>query len=82
MVTRCDVIGDGAPSRAPSAVSDTAHPAPAHPGTALRMAKRLLREGQRTGLETLLEMTAAYQAIAHHTPEHDAAMQRLFERKP
>lgn len=54
----------------------------AHPGTALRMAKRLLREGQRTGLETLLEMTAAYQAIAHHTPEHDAAMQRLFERKP
>lgn len=54
----------------------------AHPGTALRMAKRLLREGPAHGPETLLEMTAAYQAIAHHTPEHDAAMQRLFERKP
>jgi len=53
----------------------------AHPGSALRMAKRLLREGQRTGLETLLEMTAAYQAIAHHTPEHDEAMQRFFGEK-
>lgn len=53
----------------------------AHPGTSLRMAKRLLREGQRTGLETLLEMTAAYQAIAHHTPEHGEAMNRYFGRK-
>jgi enoyl-CoA hydratase/carnithine racemase len=52
-----------------------------HPGTALRMSKRLLREGQRTGLETLLEMTAAYQAIAHHTVEHDEAMHQHFGRK-
>ena len=38
----------------------------ANPG-ALRMAKRLLREGQHVHLETLLEMSAAVQAIAHHT---------------
>lgn len=53
----------------------------ANPVSALRMSKRLLREGQRLGLESLLEMTAAYQAIAHHTPEHDAAMQRLFKKE-
>ena len=39
----------------------------ANPGHALRMAKRLLREGQHVHLDTLLEMSAAFQAIAHHT---------------
>jgi enoyl-CoA hydratase/carnithine racemase len=53
----------------------------ANPASALRMAKRLLREGERCGLESLLEMTAAYQAIAHHTPEHDSAMQRMFSKE-
>jgi enoyl-CoA hydratase/carnithine racemase len=46
----------------------------ANPGPALRMAKRLLREGQHTRLDTLLEMSAAMQALAHHTPEHEAAI--------
>lgn len=49
----------------------------ANPGPALRMSKKLLREGQYTRLETLLEMSAAFQAIAHHTPEHDAAIARF-----
>jgi enoyl-CoA hydratase/carnithine racemase len=42
-----------------------------HPGHALRMTKRLLREGEHTRLDTLLEMSAALQALAHHTPEHE-----------
>ncbi len=46
----------------------------ANPGPALRMSKRLLREGQHTRLDTLLEMSAAMQALAHHTPEHGAAI--------
>ncbi len=46
----------------------------ANSGPALRMAKRLLREGQHTRLDTLLEMSAAMQALAHHTPEHGAAI--------
>ena len=46
----------------------------ANPGPALRMAKRLLREGQHTRLDTLLEMSAAMQALAHHTPEHGSAI--------
>ena len=46
----------------------------ANPGHALRMAKRLLRESEHARLETLLEMSAGFQALAHHTPEHDAAV--------
>ena len=53
----------------------------ANPGPALRMAKRLLREGQHVRLDTLLEMSAAFQAIAHHTPEHDAALAAFLEKK-
>ncbi len=46
----------------------------ANSGPALRMAKRLLREGQHTRLDSLLEMSAAMQALAHHTPEHEVAI--------
>jgi enoyl-CoA hydratase/carnithine racemase len=46
----------------------------ANPGPALRMAKRLMREGQHMRLDSLLEMSAAFQAMAHHTPEHEAAL--------
>lgn len=42
-----------------------------HPAHALRMTKRLLREGEHTRLDTLLELSAALQALAHHTPEHE-----------
>lgn len=37
---------------------------------AVRMTKRLLREGQTSSLSNLLELSAAYQAIVHKTPEH------------
>jgi enoyl-CoA hydratase/carnithine racemase len=50
----------------------------ANPGHALRIAKRLLREGQHVRLDTLLEMSAAFQALAHHTPEHDQAIDALL----
>jgi enoyl-CoA hydratase/carnithine racemase len=46
----------------------------ANPGHATRMAKRLLREGQNMRLAPLLELSAAYQALAHHTEEHDEAL--------
>ncbi len=45
-----------------------------NPGPALRMAKRLLRQAQAARLDESLEMAAAMQALAHHTPEHDAAV--------
>ena len=37
---------------------------------ALRMAKRLLCESQHLRLETVLEMSAAFQALAHPTTDH------------
>lgn len=45
-----------------------------NPAPGLRMAKRLMREAQHTRLDTLLEMSAAFQALAHQTPEHDTAL--------
>jgi enoyl-CoA hydratase/carnithine racemase len=52
----------------------------ANPPHALRMSKRLLREGQHTRIESLLEMSAAFQAIAHSTPEHDDAVRAMANR--
>jgi len=52
----------------------------ANPVHALRMAKRLLREASHVRLETLLEMSAAFQAIAHFTPQHDEAIRNAFSK--
>ncbi|MBB2919989.1 crotonase/enoyl-CoA hydratase family protein [Cupriavidus alkaliphilus] len=52
----------------------------ANPAHALRMTKRLLREGQHTRLSSLLEMSAGFQALAHHTAEHEAALDGFLRR--
>lgn len=55
----------------------------ANPGGVLRMTKRLLREGERSTLESLLELSAGYQAIAHTTADHREAVRAFVEkRKP
>lgn len=60
-----------------------AHKMAANPGAVLRMTKRLLREGQQSSLESLLEISASYQAIAHKTPDHREAVTAFIEkRKP
>lgn len=41
-----------------------------NPPRAVRLSKRLMREAAHVRLDTLLEMSAAYQAIAHKTEEH------------
>lgn len=52
-----------------------------NPPHVLRMSKRLLREGQHLRLETILELSASFQALAHATGDHreriDAAVSRL-----
>lgn len=53
----------------------------ANPGHALRMSKRLLREGQHVRLETLLEMSAGFQALAHHTKQHEEAVNAFIEKR-
>jgi enoyl-CoA hydratase/carnithine racemase len=60
-----------------AAAQDLARRIAANPGHALRLTKKLLREGQHTRLEPLLELSAAYQALAHHTEAHQSIVQAL-----
>ena len=53
----------------------------ANPPEMLRMTKRLLREGQHTRLSTLLEMSAAFQALAHSTEDHREAVTAMLEKR-
>jgi enoyl-CoA hydratase/carnithine racemase len=53
----------------------------ANPGGALRMAKKLLREGERLDFAPLLEMSASLQALAHKTPQHVEAVNAFVEKR-
>jgi len=63
------------------AAQDLAGRIAANPGHALRMSKRLLREGQHVRLDTLLEMSAAFQALAHTTEDHAEAVDAFLEKR-
>jgi enoyl-CoA hydratase/carnithine racemase len=71
---------------APDALMETAmalaHRIAGNPGHALRLTKRLLREGQHMRLGALLELSAAYQALAHHTSDHAEAVAAMLEKRP
>jgi len=51
------------------------------PSRILRLAKRLFTLAQGKSLEETLELSAAYQALCHHTPEHMAAIEAFFARQ-
>ena len=53
----------------------------ANPPHVLRMTKRLLREGQQQSLESILELSAAMQAIIHHTDDHHEAVAAMLDRR-
>lgn len=54
-----------------------------NPPHAVRLAKRLLREALHTRLDTLLEMSAAFQVMSHQTADHHEAVAAFVEkRKP
>ena len=54
-----------------------------NPPYAVRMAKRLLIEGRHSRLDTLLELSASLQALAHATEDHREAVNAFLEkRKP
>lgn len=52
-----------------------------NPPDVLRMTKRLLQEGQHTRLDTLLELSASMQALAHHTEDHMEAVNALLDKR-
>lgn len=51
------------------------------PGRILRLAKRLFNLAQGKSLEETLELSAAYQALCHNTPEHMAALEAFFAQQ-
>jgi enoyl-CoA hydratase/carnithine racemase len=51
------------------------------PPDALRMTKKLMREGQGASFDTIMEMSAAMQAIAHVTADHGEAVDAFFEKR-
>ncbi|HZZ10610.1 MAG TPA: crotonase/enoyl-CoA hydratase family protein [Paraburkholderia sp.] len=53
----------------------------ANPPHAVRLAKRLLREGMHCRLDTLLEMSAAYQALSHQTADHREAVSAFIDKR-
>lgn len=53
----------------------------ANPGAVMRMTKRLLREGQLATLDSLLELSAGCQAIAHKTADHREAVTAFIEKR-
>src|SRR5262249_55303738 len=54
----------------------------AQPPDVLRMTKRLLREGQATSFDNIMELSAAMQSLAHHTEDHAEAVTAFFEKRP
>ncbi|CAI10692.1 probable enoyl-CoA hydratase (plasmid) [Aromatoleum aromaticum EbN1] len=53
----------------------------ANPPHAVRLAKRLMREALHTRLDTLLEMSAAFQVLAHQAPDHKEAVAAFLEKR-
>ena len=53
----------------------------ANPVRALRLTKRLLREGQKGDSDQVLELSAAYQAIVHETKDHLEAVTAILEKR-
>ena len=64
------------------AAKKVAHRIAGNPGAATRLTKRLLREAQGMSLAQLLELSAAYQALAHHTADHGEAVAAFLEKRP
>lgn len=79
----CGLVSRVVPSEALMAEArKLANKIAANPGAVLRMTKRLLREGERSSLESLLELSAGYQAIAHKTAAHQEAVMSFIEKRP
>ncbi|MBB5698590.1 crotonase/enoyl-CoA hydratase family protein [Sphingomonas yantingensis] len=53
----------------------------ANPARALRLTKRLLREAQTQRMSEILELSAAYQALAHETADHQEAVNAFLDKR-
>ncbi|HEX3431258.1 MAG TPA: crotonase/enoyl-CoA hydratase family protein [Rhizomicrobium sp.] len=51
------------------------------PPDVLRLTKRLMRDAENTSFETLMEMSAAFQSLAHLTKDHREAVAAFFDKR-
>ncbi len=51
------------------------------PPDVLRMTKRLLREGMGVSFDTIMELSASMQALAHHTEDHAEAVGAFLDKR-
>ena len=49
--------------------------------TAVRLAKTLLRQGQTSSYAAVMEMSAAMQALMHHTKDHQEGVAAILEKR-
>lgn len=54
----------------------------ANPPGVVRLTRRLLREASGASLSTVLEMSAALQALAHSTADHEEAVAAMLGKRP
>ncbi|NWG52152.1 MAG: crotonase/enoyl-CoA hydratase family protein [Hydrogenophilaceae bacterium] len=52
-----------------------------NPPRSVRLSKRLLREAQHARLSDVLELSAAFQALAHETADHKEAVDAFIEKR-
>lgn len=52
------------------------------PGNALRLSKSLMRQGQTNTYETIMEMSAAAQALCHTSDDHEEGVSAMLEGRP
>jgi enoyl-CoA hydratase/carnithine racemase len=72
-----------APEELLDAANSLANRIAANPPGALRMTKRLIKEAEHSQLDSLLELSASLQALAHQTKDHAEAVDAIIEkRKP
>ncbi|MAT36334.1 MAG: enoyl-CoA hydratase, partial [Ponticaulis sp.] len=63
------------------AAMELAEKVAAQPPMALRAAKMLLRKAQNANYATIMEMSAAQQALQHHTEDHIEGVTALLEKR-
>jgi 2-(1,2-epoxy-1,2-dihydrophenyl)acetyl-CoA isomerase len=61
---------------------DMAHHVAEQSAEALRAAKRLMRHGQNSSFETIMEMSANAQALMHLSEDHNEAVSAMLEKRP
>jgi enoyl-CoA hydratase/carnithine racemase len=52
-----------------------------HAAHSVRLTKRLIREGNRASFDTVMELSAAFQAVSHKTADHAEAVNAFLEKR-